>query len=477
MKPRDGLRAGRVQERAAFWIRWVPVATCLAALLAYQWFTSVHVIPLTRIEANAIAGADLLWNPLPTSGPTISDDDLIHLAKDPAATKAIGFLDSRAGSPHLHLTDIQASRRITELLDRLISGRKLVVAVKQDNSAFETQSAVRELAKVYAIQLRLEAVERDRAGCFQLAMQALAYHRFLRRSPSSNIDGLFSAMAAESVIERSLEFAVQTGVFDPHQLLVLYRNIEPAPESDTELANALRADFTRSLDSFLLPLQHNAAAIDRLASIGYPNVIDDPALDDSEILRSGLAAGELNIPETVRREAEIYRSAVANCALPWNRQDRAALVKLEADVKLLPALPNISRSDPWLTRMCEKTLFKAKLRAIRNDLGLIVLSGSDIAGQAVSASFYHRTASEACRLAILIQLYSQLHGGALPGKLNDLSELVPTGHPPEDLYAGGPFHFDARRRIYWSVGENGVDDGGRNSPGVYPPLDIVWQLP
>lgn len=76
--------------------------------------------------------------------------------------------------------------------------------------------------------------------------------------------------------------------------------------------------------------------------------------------------------------------------------------------------------------------------------------------------------------------------GALPRDLATLVAAFPAlGEPPIDPWSGAPFGYDPARRILWSVGEDGVDDGGdgwealRDDPEAsrFDQPDWVWMIP
>jgi len=110
-----------------------------------------------------------------------------------------------------------------------------------------------------------------------------------------------------------------------------------------------------------------------------------------------------------------------------------------------------------------------------NGLGLEAMRGINV--DFAAPSFHERTIHELHRLAILFQVYKEAHHAALPPNLADLAQLAPGVPMPKDYYAGEPFHYDRSRRIFWSVGENGVDDGGKAGPNRYAGPDLVWPIP
>lgn len=97
-----------------------------------------------------------------------------------------------------------------------------------------------------------------------------------------------------------------------------------------------------------------------------------------------------------------------------------------------------------------------------------------------------RLEENALRLLLALRRYERLHG-TLPPDLGALLAAVPElGSLPRDPYSGEPLRYDPARRIFWSVGIDGVDDGAPGwelmvRTGIRPrskhPLDVVWWVP
>jgi hypothetical protein len=84
-------------------------------------------------------------------------------------------------------------------------------------------------------------------------------------------------------------------------------------------------------------------------------------------------------------------------------------------------------------------------------------------GRAIETDFRSTANRRLAALALAIRWYAVDHGGKLPEKLNDLvPHYLPAGVPLDALAAGQPLRYipDPVKPILYSVGANGVDDGG-----------------
>lgn len=91
---------------------------------------------------------------------------------------------------------------------------------------------------------------------------------------------------------------------------------------------------------------------------------------------------------------------------------------------------------------------------------------------------------QACRTLLALRIYDRRHG-ALPPDLDTLVAAIEDyGAVPIDPFSGRSLQYDRDLRIIYSVGENGIDEGGacweealrRNRNWLSLP-DIVWFLP
>ena len=126
----------------------------------------------------------------------------------------------------------------------------------------------------------------------------------------------------------------------------------------------------------------------------------------------------------------------------------------------------------------ELRLERKRLKSVKDPLGktgeLSVIRGYLMCSRAEAGYQSERNA-----LAILLgaRLYALRHQ-KLPSTLQTLVDenIIPAA--PIDPFSGKPLHYDHERSIVWSVGKNGVDDGGDGDPNdIIAGKDWVWKIP
>ncbi|HJT32636.1 MAG TPA: hypothetical protein VJ783_11390 [Pirellulales bacterium] len=110
---------------------------------------------------------------------------------------------------------------------------------------------------------------------------------------------------------------------------------------------------------------------------------------------------------------------------------------------------------------------------LKYPLTLLLLPALSAAADAATRNEAER---DATRVAVAFERF-RLREGRLPEKLD---ELVPDflGSVPSDPYGGGPLHYRADETEYlvYSVGPNGIDDGGQSDPSSSQPVDLVVRV-
>lgn len=117
------------------------------------------------------------------------------------------------------------------------------------------------------------------------------------------------------------------------------------------------------------------------------------------------------------------------------------------------------------------------LKSVPNPFGRFYIGPSlAVLDFATQSSFKQRTNREATRLILALRLYALQSKGTLPPSLRTLVERGIIEAVPTDRFSGRAFHYDATRKVFWSVGPNGRDDGGRGRPGgtSTKDADFVW---
>lgn len=90
------------------------------------------------------------------------------------------------------------------------------------------------------------------------------------------------------------------------------------------------------------------------------------------------------------------------------------------------------------------------------------------------AYYRARTECNAAAVALAIRLYQADHENQRPSDLAALTPAYLTAMPGDALSNGSPLRYDRDRAILWSVGGDGIDNGGDETP-VTNPADRDWK--
>jgi len=127
----------------------------------------------------------------------------------------------------------------------------------------------------------------------------------------------------------------------------------------------------------------------------------------------------------------------------------------------------------------EREQMAQALRRLDNPFGkLLVNMMFPAQSTVVELSFRMRAEREATRAFLALRAYD-LRKGRLPESLDELVEEKILPAVPVDMFSGESLRYDAQRRLLWSVGPDGVDDGGESEPGqwVEGQPDLVLSIP
>jgi hypothetical protein len=441
----------------------------LAGFLLYRGYTSVRIVPISQTQIDSIWGPDLRWSAATDQGPEVQITDLARLGRDPIVGQVADHLSTKPYTPE-EVEQIRGSWRISSALSQLVAGKRLKPEKAANWRAVSLNfTPMKDLAKVQAAQIKLECEAKDAKRCYESCRMALDYANFLLRSHSSYLIEYLVRAAIHSIIFTAIDRALQTGIFDSAQLRGLFDRVAVGMAGDGDLHLALRAEWEEQIVKRIVSLNTAADVNSFYGEIMIPPGAPPRALD--------FAAGEFDRPATLRKLAQICRAMLANCGRTWSAQDDlAAKEEIRID-KLLPDDPYMSLGgeSPWYQRSWEMAKFKAKMRAIPNSLGLW-FTELEILPNVSEASFRKRTQREGLRLELLFQLYKKLHKGDLPSTLDALVDLAGRRQFPKDYFADAPFLYSKAQGKFWSVGKNGIDDGGSGTPNRPTGLDLVWTV-
>ena len=141
---------------------------------------------------------------------------------------------------------------------------------------------------------------------------------------------------------------------------------------------------------------------------------------------------------TSRRLADYCRNQIKRASLPYPQ-----------------IVADLSRKFKEPVSITEKLMFYGK----PNSVGMVIFAEEEsVLTRFLCKKFPLLMNLAALRLKIALRLYEQKHG-QLP---DDLSALVPEFMPmvPKDPFDDQPFRYSKEKKQVWSIGEDGVDDGG-----------------
>jgi hypothetical protein len=459
----------------------VGVVGAITGALIYRGVGTLRITPVTQAQVQAINGEDLKWIP-PTTENTVDPSVLAELASRQEVVDVIHLLYPKQSLPD-HKEQIRATWPVTQQLGKLTTQKRLAipnyylenlshadVIAQSSDSALKTNSAFKSLAKLLSVQIGLETDLGNGPRCYDACLAAIEYDDLFRRSPSLGIIDYLVREAVSAIVLTAVDNAAASRVLTAEQLQTLYARLAPAQNVDSALVDALVFEWNHET----IPLLNDMSSVKGLTDHyrDYSLAMDTDTGGDP----SYLACGELDAPATLEKAAQFQRVRIANCARSWKAQDTSVTSEIAAIEKKLPQAPILKGSDGWLSQAWAKSSYRARMSSIRNSLGLQFMTLA-VALDVSEISFRNRTQRESHRLMLLFALYAKLHHGALPAGLSDLQPLSGRQPFPHDLFAGGPFHYDPAHRIFWSVGTNGVDDGGKPGPNRFTGPDIVYNVP
>lgn len=257
--------------------------------------------------------------------------------------------------------------------------------------------------------------------------------------------------------------------------------------ADLPKSEQLQKDFVRSLRSDLYWFIRNE--VQRLKGPGGNSV---SGRDEKEVLRdfdSGWQQADevahsildghenpFDRKATVLAAQELYAEVIENTQRPWSEQSMIGsligdLVQDWPRSRLMGASGDSPEAKEELKRV-KPTLLKSKNPYGRLALWYFV----PVSQQSVLIPFRNRADLEATRISLLVRLY-EIEAGRLPSTLDELRAKGMIDTIPMDPFSDKPFGYDSARRKLWSVGQNGLNDGGKESPSLAASaLDYVYAL-
>lgn len=182
--------------------------------------------------------------------------------------------------------------------------------------------------------------------------------------------------------------------------------------------------------------------------------------------------------ETVEVYAGIMQELIENLKVRWPDRTLRRLQELQEACQAWPPETLPEGGSLILALGDMKPLSRAKIRRARerlketeNPLGKHAIALTLHTHDMMVRSRYETSAHlEATRIVLALRIASTPKQG-LPGTIEALVEAGTLPGLPLDPFSGKPFLYSKRRRLLWSVGEDGKDQGGDEEK------DLVWRIP
>ncbi len=290
---------------------------------------------------------------------------------------------------------------------------------------FPELTRLKGLSKMLALSAGAAAKRGDHAECAHLVSLNLCLGKALVDTKGVLIDELV-AIASEAIANRSAYEVEMAGGFDAKGRAKVLALMPPLEGPMPQLGDSLRRDFQVTMLPYL------TGPVDRLTK-AY-------GLSDSG---KETPAGTFDAIATARLIGRIDDAMIADTERPFRLQTKFADYIATQATEGLPSEGNLDDMPEGI----EKIWIKFKYRLAMN-------SGSNTLGRGlVSASVFDLGSTGARRAAgrNLARTVLLLQAGKSPSEI--------------DPYGDGSLRVDAKRKVVWSVGENGRDDGGQIGKG------------
>ena len=128
-----------------------------------------------------------------------------------------------------------------------------------------------------------------------------------------------------------------------------------------------------------------------------------------------------------------------------------------------PDWPNHPAAEPVVREYERRARVEVEQNLPYYQLAAIMLPAME---RAVEAQYRNRNARRLAAVSLAVQLYRADHDGDLPPALDALVPDYLPAVPADAMTADGSVKYDPARGLAWTVGEDGVDHGGRSREDV-----------
>lgn len=340
---------------------------------------------------------------------------------------------------------------------------------------FPDHQPLYQLALVRTAALKTAWLKQRHDEALTLALENLALASALLRAQ----EGLVPLINACGVWQLSLDgvyWLARQPDLTPAQAarlqLALLREDRLATEA---LTRAFRGEFTFFTRVVVerLPRTNDVELL--LSSIGSLGMTPAEAPDEGELRLSITDRDPFDRDATLQAAADDVQgwlnafTAVSRHPRGLSATHTGAL--LEKQAREIPALLRYAIQDAPATAE-QIAAVDAEIAAVKNPVGKLFLIITTSQWEPLSVSVFRREAQRSALTGLLA--WRRL---GRPAKWKELitAGLLPA--PPDDPFSTHSLHFDLTAPRLWSVGENGIDDGGEGGgENMGRPLDLTWPL-
>ncbi len=344
-----------------------------------------------------------------------------------------------------------ANEAILGRIDGLLEKGDLRAPTLKGDALFPELVGFKNAAKLMGLAAK-DAQERgDRAACARWTTLGLRFARALEGSGGVVIHQLV-AVAIKSIAVRSAYLAEIGGGLDAPGRAEVLALLPPRDGRSPAMAAAVRRDFQWGWIPVLLhPEDHRKELMDYEVPIG-PN--------GDETSPRPAFAGTFDPVASARLGGAVYAATIDDLSRPWTEVTHEDVRLAEAAAKGLPDLPG-EGAEGGSARLWSDFLYRLRMNAGSNTLG------RRAASQGVLTQMSDATAREIAHENLVRAVFL----------------LRTTGKASvRDSYTKGDLRFDPKRKVVWSVGKDGKDDGGQIGRGFengapdlgYPYGDHSW---
>ena len=289
--------------------------------------------------------------------------------------------------------------------------------------SFPKASRLKGLFLVAALATRQAVARGDRVLCVRYAALGLQLSGRLIDGSGTVLDAI-TATGNEAIAERAVYDAEIRGGFDSEGKRRILSLLQPLRGPLSTAATILRGEFRASFMPVLLDPVH-----------GWDAVYPSSTQLTSSVRPSSVGTAEKPLHgnydpiATARLVGQMFDAAIVDAARPLNAQSgRSSRISWAAE-KAMPSRGDLSEAE-----------YDAKMDTTPNSIGNLIASLGAFDGLAKLGA--RRAVNRNLVHAVLLLRMGR--PAVLPGPLGS-----------------GTLKTDARRRIVWSVGQNGKDDGGK----------------